>query len=380
MPDLVLALLMSIFPDETLLYRMLSQDWLRTWKGWQEWDKSKRNEGSMDLSEDSFAEELVRRIVAISMDQAVTNYPSDDERRRELLMSSHLEVKHGDGAGNNCLTDSLLQGLLHHGVIIKPDINCTELEWRRRICDEVRLHLCCHEDVRLRPKQRDERSAIRCVSLEEHNRAYLEHHRHAVGIVQFLVSKYAEKNIDLSCGFSVTVYSRFDGDVINPENDMLIINRNENANKPCLSLLLYNNTGVGATGYHYDPIVPAQRRVRQREAVSDDVGNHVSPLSARRPTSTKKSLCSLKPKPKAASQQKKATFLCVEDPFSKRCTSTTCGGGCEEKHKDQNKGGLVGNEHEELENAEPDLGEEEEYNGFYVLNCKVVGSSPDKLR
>ena len=82
----------------------------------------------------------------------MTNYPSDDERKKELLMSSHLEVKHGDGAGNNCLTDSLLQGLLHHGVIIKADINCTELEWRRRICDEVRLHLCCHEDVRLRPK------------------------------------------------------------------------------------------------------------------------------------------------------------------------------------------------------------------------------------
>ena len=56
MPDMVLALLMSVFPDEDLLYRMLSQEWLRTWKGWQEWDKSKRNEGSMDLSEDSFAE------------------------------------------------------------------------------------------------------------------------------------------------------------------------------------------------------------------------------------------------------------------------------------------------------------------------------------
>ena len=43
-PDFVLALLMSMFPDEALLYRMLSQDWLRTWKGLQEWDKSKRNE------------------------------------------------------------------------------------------------------------------------------------------------------------------------------------------------------------------------------------------------------------------------------------------------------------------------------------------------
>ena len=74
-PDLVMALLMSVFTDEHQLHRVLSQDWLRTWKGWEEWDKSKRNEGSVDLSDDSFAEELVRRLVAISMDQAITKYP-----------------------------------------------------------------------------------------------------------------------------------------------------------------------------------------------------------------------------------------------------------------------------------------------------------------
>ena len=38
------------------------------------------------------------------------------------------------------------------------------------------------------------------------------------------------------------------------------------------------------------------------------------------------------------------------------------------------------NENEENENAKFDLGEEEEYNGFYVLNCKAVGSRPDKSR
>ena len=98
-------------------------------------------------------------------------------------MSYDLDVKHGDGSGNNCLTDSLLQGLVHHKVIISLENNGRDWEWRRRLCDEVRVHLCCHDDVRLRPKQRDERSAFRGVSLEEHNRAYLEHHRHAVAIV-----------------------------------------------------------------------------------------------------------------------------------------------------------------------------------------------------
>ena len=41
---------------------------------------------------------------------------------------------------------------------------------------------------------------------------------------------------------------------------------------------------------------------------------------------------------------------------------------------------MINNEEEEHETAEPHLGEEEEYNGFYVLSCKEFGSSPDKLR
>ena len=89
------------------------------------------------------------------------------------MISFQLDVKHGDGAGNNCLTNSLLQGLLYHRVIIKPDSEYRALAWRRRLCDEARLHLCNHDDVRLRPKQRDERSAIRCVSSEAHSLAFL---------------------------------------------------------------------------------------------------------------------------------------------------------------------------------------------------------------
>ena len=208
--DLVMALLLSLFPCENQLHRLLSQTWLRSWEGWDEWDRSNRNIGSSDLSDDSFAEELVRRIVAISMDQVVTDFPTDAERRQEPLDSFQLDVKHGDGAGNNCLIDSLLQCLSYHGVIVMPKTECRPVKWRRNLCDEVRSYLCGHDDVRLHPKQRDECSAIRSVSSELHNVAFLEHHRHAAAIVTYLVSKYAEKDLDLSCGFSVTIYSRFD--------------------------------------------------------------------------------------------------------------------------------------------------------------------------
>lgn len=137
---------------------------------------------------------------------------------------------------------------------------------------------------------------------------------------------------------------------------------------------------MGTTGYHYDPIVPAQRHVRQRVDVNYAVEHQDSPLPATRPTCNKKSLCSITPKSKAVPKPKKATFLRVEDPFSKRCTSSICGGGCEGKEKEQNASGQNGKGDEEHENAQLDLSQEEEYNGFDVLRCKDFGASPDKLR
>ena len=183
-PDLVMALLISLLPDDAQLHRMLSQSWVRTWEVWKEWDTSQRHEGSVELPDDAFAEEIVKRFVSISMDQAVVNYPSDAERKSELFNSPpHLEVQSGDGHLMNCLTDSLLQGLVYHKVINKPDSEGGELQWRRKLCANVRAYLRSHDDVRLRLRQRDERNAILPVSEEAHSRAFLEHHRHSAAIV-----------------------------------------------------------------------------------------------------------------------------------------------------------------------------------------------------
>lgn len=380
-PDLVMCLLLSLFPDGRQLHRMLSQEWMRDWDGWKEWDKPKRNQGSIELDDDSFAEELVKRILVISMDQAVINYPSDEVRKKDLFMSDHLEVRHGEGAGNNCLTDSLLQGLVHNKVIVQSETNCKDWEWRRKVCDEVRRHLCSHDDVRFRPKQRDDRSAIRNVSQDAHNRAYLEHHRHAVPIVTYLISNYGVRNLDLSCGFSVTVYSRFDGDIIYPENDSLVIHRSAEANRPAIPLLLYNNAGNGTTGYHYDPVLPVQRRVKQRQAFNNASSNDKPMVSNTSVVSNRNSEHSMRPKSKAVPKPNKATFLCVENPFTMKCTSTKCDGDCEETIRKENaleNTQPISNEDEEI--AEPILEQYEEYNGFYILNCKEFGTSPGKFR
>ena len=63
--------------------------------------------------------DLVIRFSNISMEQVVVNYPTDEERRRAL---QHQGYKVGSGSGQawNCLSDSLLQLLLHASMIRQP--------------------------------------------------------------------------------------------------------------------------------------------------------------------------------------------------------------------------------------------------------------------
>ena len=204
----------------------------------------------------------------------------------------------------------------------------------RKVCDEARRYLCSHNDVSIRPKSRDDRSAIRNVSQDAHNRAYLQHHKHAIPIVKYLIDNYAVKNLNLSCGFNVKVYSRFDGKIINPENDVLVIHRSADANRPGIPLLLYNYIGNSITGYHYDPVFRAgQRQVKQRQVFSN-VGSSDKPMvSNTSVVSNKKSETSIRPKSKAVPKPKKATFLRVVNPFTRKCTSQSCGGDCDEKNR-----------------------------------------------
>ena len=85
-------------------------------------------------------------------------------------------------------------------------------------------------------------------------------------------------------------------------------------------------------------------------------------------------------KSKAYSKPKKATFLCVNDPFTSECSSKHCGGSCESSKKIQDADISKEDGNEVHKIAEPVLGQGEEYNGFSVLSCREFGSSPDKLR
>ena len=80
-----------------------------------------------------------------------------------------------------------------------------------------------------------------------------------------------------------------------------IFNRADDASTAPYKLCLYNNTGSGITGYHFDPVVPAEgRRVRQREVVNDDTENEMSSLRTRSIVGKHKTASAAQAKRKAA--------------------------------------------------------------------------------
>ena len=62
-----------------------------------------------DLCEEIWVDDLLQKILKISMEHVVINCLTDEKRKQELLSSNHMEVRVGDAFGMNCLADSLLQ-------------------------------------------------------------------------------------------------------------------------------------------------------------------------------------------------------------------------------------------------------------------------------
>ena len=55
------------------------------------------------------------------------------------------------------------------------------------------------------------------------------------------------------------MFSRFDGEVVNPYDDVVHTNFSGGECIPPQDLLLYNNTGNDSMGLHYDPIMVSMR-------------------------------------------------------------------------------------------------------------------------
>ena len=97
------------------------------------------------------------------------------------------------------------------------------------------------------------------VSEEVHARAYLEHQKHSEAIVICVVQHLGLQNVKYVRCFQVATFSRCDGEVVNPYDDVVHINLSGGECIPPQDLLLYHNSGNSSTGLHYDPIMISMR-------------------------------------------------------------------------------------------------------------------------
>ena len=68
-------------------------------------------------------------------------------------------------------------------------------------------------------------------------------------------------------GFRIVVHTRFDARV-DPMLEAPTLCFDASLDVPHIDLLLYNNTGVGVTGFHYDPVFVQLRSQRGGNAVA----------------------------------------------------------------------------------------------------------------
>ena len=142
------------------------------------------------------------------------------------------------------MADSLLQLLIAHGVLA-ADI--TDVE-RDAACEANRRELVHSHLPNRRP--RDQRG-------RNDPRAYLEHDRHAQASVEFFLRRFAARRLqDLPDeGIELIVYSRFDSDALPVATTRICERLGAGRAGPALRFCLYNTTGDGISGFHYDPLL-----------------------------------------------------------------------------------------------------------------------------
>jgi hypothetical protein len=268
--------------------RILSESWSRDLELWEDLVRNLRSLGVSPIysavceSEDVM--DCLRaclrahtRLAAICHnDPVVASAPSDVETLAHLRT---LGYEPGRGmvwtdkyvrghplmqySANQCLADSLLQLLQRAGVL---SIHISEAE-RVHACAENRRRLVSHEVVALRPRRR---CAATNVDEGEDPLAYLQHDVHAEPTVHFFLEWFRVKGKVLRelpvGGIRLTVFSRFDSAVGGRPVVQICERDVSQAPDRMVRMSVYNLSGSGSAGYHYDPLFTTDRVV----AVAND--------------------------------------------------------------------------------------------------------------
>ena len=150
------------------------------------------------------------------------------------------------------MADSLLQLLIAHGVL-PGDIVGVE---REAAC-EANRHALVHSDL---PGRRP-----RNLRGEEDPGAFLEHDRHAEATVAFFLRWFGGRCLRSlpDEGIELTVYSRVDSAALPAARRRICQSPGAGRGGPALQFHLYNTTGSGISGFHYDPLLREAGGVRR---------------------------------------------------------------------------------------------------------------------
>jgi hypothetical protein len=235
---------------------------------WEQWDcLVKEVDGFMDVGGEAclaeeFALEAVRRCLRAHVRLAVQNSHADARSDTEALQELRaLGFERGRGEifrdaedrpANQCLADSLLQLLIRHGCL-RGDIGEPT---RKEACAENRRRLV-EGPVALRPTDRCPFTGARVAG--ESPGAFLQHDVHAEPTVRFFMEWFALRGCVLrglpAEGIQLVVRSRFDSETLPPDRMDICVGDGSGGGE-ALRLDLYNVTGGGISGTHYDPLFP----------------------------------------------------------------------------------------------------------------------------
>ena len=83
-------------------------------------------------------------------------------------------------------------------------------KWKREACEALRIHLCSHNDERLRQIQRDQHNRVCDVYNDKHQIAYFHQLIHSATMISNVFKLFGTDDVNVSRGIRVNVHSQFD--------------------------------------------------------------------------------------------------------------------------------------------------------------------------
>ena len=215
----------------------------------------------------------------------------------------------------------MLQFVLHGGVLKGPDKTLALEKWRHDMCQQVRKHLNEDVDEALRPRERNDSQVVLDVLDDVHASAFLQHHRHSQAIIKLCVA-----NIEFPRYVRVICFSRFDGVVVDSEQDVVDVPIVSDAGIPPLELHLYNSIGITCMDLQYDPMT-----LLRRGPACNTIGNGLfeNNRASCKKNDSKRNIRSRRDSASVAVHDEKPSFLKILPRNSQQDVSI----GCVEKNR-----------------------------------------------